>query len=128
MINLFSNRKFDPKARRQNYTPKEFEDVEYDRLASKYQRDLKRINNGHMEYGNVKKKNAQRAQKMELDLSGLLKNHKSISEHSSGTEASASFKQSNMSSKRTYSNSSSDRASEPKPKPKIVKRDMRIFD
>lgn len=82
-----------------------------------------------MEYGNVKKKNAQRAQKMEMDLSGLLKNHKSISEHSSGTEASASFKQSNMSAKRTFSNSSSDRASfEPKPKPKIVKKDMSIFD
>jgi hypothetical protein len=49
-------------------TQKEFEDVEYDRLASKYARDLKRINNGHREYGNVKKKNVMRSQKVDLDL------------------------------------------------------------
>ncbi len=61
-------RKLELTGRAQNQELKEFEDVEYDKLASKYQRDLKRINNGHREYGNVKKKNILRSQKMELDL------------------------------------------------------------
>lgn len=116
------------KFRGQKQTPKEFEDVEYDRLASKYARDLMRINNGHREYGNVKKKNMIRSQKAELDLSGLLKNHKSVSEFTSGMEASQTFKQSNF-VKRTFG--SSDMGAEngaKQPKAKIIKKDMSIFD
>ena len=43
-------------------------DDDYDYLKSKYARDLKRISNGHREYGNVAKKNKLRSQKATLDL------------------------------------------------------------
>ena len=35
---------------------------------SKYKRDLKRLSNGHKEYGNVMKKNKLKSQKTNLDL------------------------------------------------------------
>ncbi len=60
------NRNFDAKSG--NQKKKEFENVEYDRLASKYARDLKRLTNNHREYGNVIKKNKQRSQKVDIDL------------------------------------------------------------
>ena len=44
------------------------EDQEYDKLSSKYARDLKRLSNGHKEYGNVIKKNKMKSQKAEVDL------------------------------------------------------------
>jgi hypothetical protein len=40
----------------------------YDPLDSKYKRDLKRLSNGHKEYGNVIKKNKLKSQKANLDL------------------------------------------------------------
>ena len=43
-------------------------DEDYDRLSSKYARDLKRISNGHKEYGNVIKKNKSKSQKANMDL------------------------------------------------------------
>jgi len=43
-------------------------DEDYDRLSSKYARDLKRISNGHKEYGNVIKKNKLKSQKANMDL------------------------------------------------------------
>lgn len=41
---------------------------DYDPLDSKYKRDLKRLSNGHKEYGNVMKKNKLKSQKTNLDL------------------------------------------------------------
>jgi hypothetical protein len=43
-------------------------DEEYDRLSTKYARDLKRLTNNHKEYGNVVKKNKLRSQKADIDL------------------------------------------------------------
>ena len=50
-----------------NYS-KSREDQEYDRLSSKYARDLKRLSNGHKEYGNVIKKNKLKSQRADVDL------------------------------------------------------------
>ncbi|CAF0782079.1 unnamed protein product [Brachionus calyciflorus] len=72
-----------------NYNRK---DDRKDKLGSKHARDLKRISNGHKEYGNVTKKNKQNSQRTNLDLSGLLKNHKQISEYSSGFEKNSNNK------------------------------------
>jgi hypothetical protein len=44
------------------------EDDQYEKILSKYSRDLKRLSNGHKEYGNVTKKNKMRSQKANLDL------------------------------------------------------------
>ena len=44
------------------------EDQEYDKLSSKYARDLKRLSNGHKEYGNVIKKNKLKSQRADVDL------------------------------------------------------------
>jgi hypothetical protein len=67
--NGFSNKKFDAKKNASlNKNKKDFEDDDYDRLASKYARDMKRLTNNHREYGNVVKKNKLRSQKVDIDL------------------------------------------------------------
>jgi ATP-dependent RNA helicase DDX31/DBP7 len=43
-------------------------DQEYDKLGSKYARDLKRLSHGHKEYGNVIKKNKMKSQRADVDL------------------------------------------------------------
>ena len=67
-LKLFKGRKVEVKPKSSSLKAKEFEDEEYDRLASKYARDLKRLTNNHMEYGNVTKKNKLRSQKADIDL------------------------------------------------------------
>lgn len=104
-----------------------------DRLASKHARDLKRTSNGHREYGNVTKKIKLNSQRAGLDLSGLLTNHKDVSEYSSGIGDGMSNKrsQSSMSSNRKSFERSHIKAPDQNPevkKPKIVKKNMAIFD
>ena len=56
------------KFKRSIKTDQKSHDDAYDRLSTKYARDLKRISNNHKEYGNVAKKNKLRSQKADLDL------------------------------------------------------------
>jgi len=63
------NRNDPAKLKRSNKTEQQKSyDDDYDRLSTKYARDLKRISNNHKEYGNVAKKNKLRSQKADLDL------------------------------------------------------------
>ena len=50
------------------FSKKNKKDDDYDPLDTKYKRDMKRLSNGHKEYGNVIKKNKIKSQKANVDL------------------------------------------------------------
>jgi hypothetical protein len=131
-------------------TNKRFDTEKRDHFGSKHARDLKRLSNNHREYGNVAKKNKQRAQRADLDLSGLLRRHKSVDEFSSGFDSASNRTGHQRSGKsiqnkdkrsigmaivpsrnNSQSNGSSDNqldGMKAKQKPKIIKKNMDIFD
>ena len=112
---------------------------EYDPLKTKYARDLKRLSNGHREYGNVVKKNKLKSQKADMDLSGLLRRSKTVSEYSSGIggqtinekRPATGVKRPLPSSSATSNHGETRRERDPsvkKPPIKIFKKNLDIFD
>jgi hypothetical protein len=119
-----------------DYRPKRRSDLdasdEYDPLKSKYARDLKRLSHGHREYGNVVKKNKLKSQKMDIDLSGLLKRSKNVSEYSSGLGGQREINERRPGAgvKRTLAAANGESAGGRSKKPaiKIFKKNLDIFD